>query len=243
MKKKVKIFTLIELLVVIAIISILASMLLPALNKARASAKGISCLSKMKQIGTAHNLYQDDFDGTVVPVLNGVAGSFYALDSWYAKLGPYAKSIFQERKKKGLFTGDPVYKYQTPLCPEYVVGTWYSELGVANAKKDEMNQPVTGGFSMNTTFGYYYIADPHPRKIYKNSSIRKPSLTCLNLESKNWAIAPKNTPWDWYAARFAHPGGMNVLYCDGHTSTFTGKRPQTTSYSSLIWRPDGEKSN
>lgn len=74
-------FTLIELLVVIGIIAILASILLPALNRARCTARTISCITNMKQLGTLVISYANDNREYILP------GKIKYGSFWYSLLG------------------------------------------------------------------------------------------------------------------------------------------------------------
>ena len=91
-------FTLIELLVVIAIIAILAAILFPVFAQARDQARQTTCLSNMKQLGTALMMYGQDYDETLPswPFRGGPTGLFtdprfkiWSYATWVDALMPY----------------------------------------------------------------------------------------------------------------------------------------------------------
>ena len=110
-------FTLIELLVVIAIISILASMLLPALSKARFSAKNGVCVNQLRQLAMGCLMYAQDWD-EYLPV-----GSYYFLSA--------ASGLPSVRTVAGNYLPQQEIAYRCSLKPlstsyEYIYGMWYA---------------------------------------------------------------------------------------------------------------------
>jgi prepilin-type N-terminal cleavage/methylation domain-containing protein len=138
-------FTLIELLVVIAIIAILAALLLPALAKAKAKAKGIACISNLKQLQLGWAMYAGDFNETMLPNAPLSAGADKSwcnggLEDWH-----YANANTNR------------LVYTTSIMAPYMA----NQLGVYKCPADSIpsdNGPSIRTYSMNSQMGNLYTA-------------------------------------------------------------------------------------
>ncbi len=218
MKRKTY-FTLIELLVVIAIIAILAAMLLPALNSARARAREISCTSNNKQLGTAYAMYTDNNEG-FMPFAAGQTNDGTAQAPTVGKsdvakqlaiyLGATEDSSLPALTRMNLFECPAINAYVASTDQnKFIMGKWVNSMVHI--------QP-------NTTVS--------ERKGIKLGKIRSASnkiiMMCDLSGTMRNNIVLRPAPKDWYTGpsssfqavrKGVHRNGDGMFFADGHAAT------------------------
>jgi prepilin-type N-terminal cleavage/methylation domain-containing protein/prepilin-type processing-associated H-X9-DG protein len=146
-------FTLVELLVVIGIIAILIAILMPALNNARRQARRVQCLSALKEIGNAFQMYSNAYKG-VYPISGwrpiGLANQKYY--SWAHQVAPFVSSLSAVANRGDLGV-DANFRKNSVIwgCPEWTKALDYdSGAGPSTA---EMNYT---GYGMQYYPSYFY---------------------------------------------------------------------------------------